>query len=63
MFNAICEGSHAVMLSGESATGKYPVEAVSIMAQAAMAPTPPPPPPGTQPIKLCVLGRSVVRSS
>ncbi len=33
--NAIIDGSDAIMLSGESAVGKYPVEAVAMMARIA----------------------------
>ena len=34
--NAILDGTDAIMLSGESATGKYPVEAVSVMNRIAL---------------------------
>lgn len=34
--NAVYDGSSAIMLSGETAAGKYPVEAIEVMAKVAM---------------------------
>jgi pyruvate kinase len=31
VFNAVCDGADALMLSGESANGKFPVESIAMM--------------------------------
>jgi pyruvate kinase len=45
--NAVLDGTDCVMLSGESAVGRFPVEAVSMLAQIALATEPHRPPPGS----------------
>ena len=37
IFNAVTDGAYGVMITGESAAGKYPVEAVKYLANTARA--------------------------